>query len=518
MGFATGFNAGFSAVTAMKDRERQKMLDDRDAALHAERMAEIAQAKADRQGMRDAGAERTTMTGTVTEAGGNKYLNADPVQAAKMQEMLAAEAEMTGAPTPTQQAGTGITGNMAKGHQITTDPVDLKAINSPEARAGRFQAELERQGKPLDAMQMSNAVMENKAKKLGLEVAELKFADEQFNRQLGQTFAETPDWTQAAAQVLTKTQVGGLAGVTVQAVPSQDGKKVDFVGQAQDGKQKVLATFDNTDAGKAQFLQRVMRAPVETKLGWIMEDAKEKQTQANADRDYGIKLADLEIRANEAKSKQEERALRAEIAQLRASRAGGGGGGYGGSGGAGSGVNFDPYEGFDPKNAQAEATRTVDERLSATNTQVSATERARLISEQVFALRDSYASQNANRVLTSAFVNSARNAKTPQEIEAVRQQGAARGLSPKQMAELDPRFAVAVEPQKPAAGTLKLRTPETPAPMSEFEARRKAAQEEEQKRKAAAAEAERQQRENARREALKARPDLQQLGGMRYFN
>jgi hypothetical protein len=162
--------------------------------------------------------------------------------------------------------------------------------------------------------------LEQKAKKLGLKVAELKFADDQFNRQLGQTFAETPDWTQAAAQVLTKTQVGGLANVTVQAVPSQDGKKVDFVGQTQEGKQKVLATFDNTDAGKAQFLQRVMRAPVETKLGWIMEDAKEKQAQANADRAFGLQQSQFDLQKKETENNMQYRNRMLAIQQAQEGR------------------------------------------------------------------------------------------------------------------------------------------------------------------------------------------------------
>ena len=278
MGFATGFNAGASAVNAYNNRKRQEMLDKRDGALHEERMAEIAQAKSDRQGMRDAGAERTTMAGTVTQAGGNKYLNADPVQATKMQEMLAAEAEMTGGPAPTQQAGTGITGTMARGHQITTEPVDLKAINGAEARAGRFQAELERQGKPLDAMNMSNAVMENKAKSLGLEAAQLKAADDKFNRDVLSRLDADPDWTQGAAKLLTETQLGGLAGLKVAPVVSADGKTVSFVGTAADGTSKPLAPpMPNTPDGRLAFTQQLLKASPEMKISWLVERGKAEQ-------------------------------------------------------------------------------------------------------------------------------------------------------------------------------------------------------------------------------------------------
>ena len=455
--FLAGMGTGYiKAKDKAFEQERQAKQDAWMEEQRNRQRQEWSEADKLKTDLKDAAATRETVGGTQTTAGDTKVFSQTPENAAAVKAMLDNEAELTGA-APVQAQTTAMTGQMARGHQIGAT---AEGQNTGEARNQRVVDALMSNGQIERAATMETNLLDQKAKKLGLQAAELKFADDQFNRQLGETFANSPDWTQAAAQVLTKTQVGGLAGVNVQAVPSADGKKVDFVGQGADGKQRVLATFDNSDAGKAQFLQRVMRAPVETKIGWIVEEARAKQTQANADRDYGIRLADLEIRANEAKSKQEERALRAEIALLRASRVGSGGGGGGGSGAAGGGgVIFDPYEGFDPKNAQAEATRMVDERLSAANTQVSATERARLISEQVFALRDSYASQNANRVLISAFVNSARNAKTPQEIEAVRQQGAARGLSPKQMAELDPRFAVAAPKPAPAPAS---------APMANF--------------------------------------------------
>lgn len=193
--------------------------------------------------------------------------------------------------------------------------------NSTTGIAARTAAAYRANGKVSEAMGMENAVMEQKAKKLGLEVAELKFADDQFNRQLGETFANSPDWTQAAAQVLTKTQVGSLAGVNVQAVPSQDGKKVEFVGQGQDGKQKVLATFDNSDAGKAQFLQRVMRAPVETKIGWIVEEAKEKQAQANADRAFDLQKDQFDLNKRETENNMQYRNRMLAIQQAQEGRA-----------------------------------------------------------------------------------------------------------------------------------------------------------------------------------------------------
>lgn len=206
-----------------------------------------------------------------------------------------------------------------------TDPTKAaeatKMATAPDARNARISDALMKNGQIERATSMENVTLEQKAKRLGLEVAELKFADEQFNRQLGETFANSPDWTAAASQVLTKTQVGGLAGVTVQAVPSKDGKKVDFVGKGADGQDKVLATFDNTDAGKAQFLQRVMRAPVETKIGWIVEEAKEKQAQSNADRAFGLQKDQFDLQKRETENNMQYRNRMLAIQQSQEARA-----------------------------------------------------------------------------------------------------------------------------------------------------------------------------------------------------
>lgn len=455
-GFGLGMTAWNNAQSAQErqlERERQARLDARAQEVHDRNVKmwrEEDQTKAD---IKDASATRETVAGTQTTAGDTKVFSQTPENAAAMQRLLANEAELTGA-APVQAPTTAMTGQMARGHQIGAT---AEGQNTGDARNQRVVDALIKNGQIERAATMESTALEQRAKRLGLNRAELEWANTQYNQRIGNYFA-TMKPGEAVAKIVSDTKLGGLEGWTAEATPNKDGKKTDIVATGPNGEKKTLLSFD--ESSKADILalrQRFAKVDDATQIGWISEQVKTEQAQANADRDYGIRLADLEIRANEAKSKQEERALRAEIAQLRASRAGGGGGG--GSGAGGDGVNFDPYEGFDPKNAQAEATRMVDERLSAANTQVSATERARLISEQVFALRDSYASQNANRVLISAFVNSARNAKTPQEIEAVRQQGAARGLSPKQMAELDPRFAVAAPKPAPAPAS---------APMANF--------------------------------------------------
>jgi len=333
MGFATGFSAGANAVNSYKNRKRQEEKDAQDAEIHTERMAEVAQAKADKQAMRDAGAERTTMQGTaVTTGAGDKNLYSDPAQAAQAADDAKIEAEMRGQQPSavTMQGATGITGNMAKGHQITTEPVNMASLNSAEAKAGRFQSALEAQGKPLEAMQMGNAVMENKAKKMGLEVAELDFANRKFNTDVLSGIDADPDWTKGAANLLTKTQLGGFAGKTVTPAVSADGKTVSFVGAGADGATQTLFTLPNTPQGKLQFTQQILKASPEMKVSWLVENAKTAKAEAEALQKQGNWEKDYTLKEKEVNSKGELRVAQAEAAALRghiaAGRASGGAG------------------------------------------------------------------------------------------------------------------------------------------------------------------------------------------------
>lgn len=273
--FLAGFGGGMIEAKdkALKEA-RQKKLDERADWEFDQRKTAADEAARLKSDLKDAAAPRATMQGTITETADNKYLNADPAQASAMQKMLADEAEMKGGPAPTQQAGTGIVGHMARGNEITTGPVDTAKLNDPGARNERVLGALQQNGQVERALSMENTILDQSAKRLGLKTAELKFADDEFNRKLTDTFASNPNWTEAASKVLTDTQVGGLAGMTVTPKLSADGKTVDFVGAGADGKTKTLATLPNTDEGKAKFMAQVMRAPAEVKIGFLVEQAK----------------------------------------------------------------------------------------------------------------------------------------------------------------------------------------------------------------------------------------------------
>lgn len=328
-GFGLGMTAWNSAQAAQErqlERERQAKIDARADWEHSQRVEAANKKSKTEQALIDAAAPRSTMQGTVTSINGQKVFSADPAQAASMRDMLAAEAELRGEAAPVQEQGAAITGNMSKGHQIATGPVDMQKINSPEARNQRITDALMQSGDVKEAMAMENTVLEQRAKRLGLNKAELEWANTQYNQRINNYFSSMRPG-EAVAKILSDTNLGGLEGWTVAAVPNKDGKKTDIVATGPNGETKVLESFDEGSKEDVLALRRKL-AKVDdvTQIGWLAEQVKTEREQANADRDYGIRLADLEIRANEAKSKQEERALRAEIAQLRASRAGAGSG------------------------------------------------------------------------------------------------------------------------------------------------------------------------------------------------
>lgn len=239
--------------------------------------------------LKDAAADRVTMQGTVTEGGGQKLLNTDPSQAAAIQDTLAAEAELKGEAAPTQRQGSAITGKLSTGSEITDTPADVGQANTPDARNERIAGALRKNGKIERAVSMESSMLDQQAKRLGLDSAQAQFADEQFNRKLNDTFATNPDWTTAAAKVLTETQVSGLSGVTVVPKLSADGKKVEFVGTKDGAEGRTLASFANTDEGRAKFLAQAMRAPLHTKIGFLVEGFRADRAQANADRDFDLR-------------------------------------------------------------------------------------------------------------------------------------------------------------------------------------------------------------------------------------
>lgn len=277
--FLAGLGGGYlRAQDKVADDERQAKRDARDdARFNREQKAWEEQDRLN-QDLKDAAAPRTVVDGTVTESGGNKVLTTDPAQTAAIQKTLAEEAEMRGEAAPTTRAGQGVVGAMARGNEIVTDgQADAGKLNTADARNERVLGALQKNGQVERALSMQNSLLEQQAKRLGLDVAQAQFADEQFNRRLNERLAG-PDFVQQAAQMFTETQVGGLAGAAVTARPTADGKRVEYVA-AKDGQERVLGSIAAGEAGRAQLLQQLARVPLATKVGWIVEGEKTKREE-----------------------------------------------------------------------------------------------------------------------------------------------------------------------------------------------------------------------------------------------
>jgi hypothetical protein len=173
-------------------------------------------------------------------------------------------------------------------------------------------------------------------------------------------------------------------------------------------------------------------------LGYILDKSVTPAERLKMHRDE--KKLEIDQQKADAVDKRNEAYMQSLLGR---SSGGGGGSGVGRSGvnGGAATAAFDPYEGFDSKNAQSAATDLVDAAIANGGKPVSSQERARLISDQVFKLRDAYAAQNASRQRASVFMSAARQAQTPEQIEAVRARAKASGYTDAEMASLDQRFA-----------------------------------------------------------------------------
>lgn len=277
--FMAGFGKGaMDGQDKIRQQEREKKEDEWRDEQRDNARRDRADQDALKADLKDAAADRTVVDGTVTQAGGNQYLTTDPAQTSAMQDTLAAEAELRGDAAHTSAAGKGVVGNMARGNEIVRGNADAAELNAPDARNQRVVGALQKHGQIERAAAMENTLLDQQAKRLGLEVAQVKFADDKFNRRLTERLS-TPNWAAEAAAILDETEVGGLAGVTVTSRPTKDGKSVEMVA-ARNGEEKVVATYGNDESGKAAFLKQMARAPIENKIGWIVEDgraAKEDQ-------------------------------------------------------------------------------------------------------------------------------------------------------------------------------------------------------------------------------------------------
>lgn len=330
--FLAGMGGGYIKA---KDKEYERERQAKDDAWREEQQgwqrADRAEKDALRTSMKDAFADRSTIEGTAVTGTTGTNLYKDPAQAQAAADDARIEAEMRGespSAVATMQA-TGITGNMSKGHQITTGPVDLTSLNSRDAKMARGVNALMAAGDPEKAISMENTVMQNQAARLGLDVAQLKFIDETTRRQMSNALASGATWHEGAAKFVTQSQYPTIKDVNGESVVSPDGKTVTLFAVMPDGSRKTAGTYPSDETGSIKFMEQFGSLPIETRIGLMQGRATAATDQANKDRDYAL-------REREAKVRQDALLMRG----AGAGSASGRGDGTGSVSGAVSGANW----------------------------------------------------------------------------------------------------------------------------------------------------------------------------------
>lgn len=453
--FLAGMGGGYIKA---KDKEYERERQAKDDAWREEQQgwqrADRAEKDALRTSMKDAFADRSTIEGTAVTGAGNKILERDPAQLAVMQKIQSDVADLEGTAPVTAAPATGVVSNATRGHQITTGPVDLTSLNSRDAKMARGVNALMAAGDPEKAISMENTVMENQAKKLGLNVAQLKFADDQFNRKMQETLSREGDFWGNASQVLTDTSLGGLAGVQVKPVVSADGKTVQMVG-VKDGKEQVMFSAPNTAEGQLAFVQRISKADPATKIGWLKEGVDRESARSKA------ALDERRVAAVEQNANTNERKLDALLMRGAGAGSSSGRGAGTGSGASQPGGMPDPMANFDAKKAQATAQEIAAEELKGAN--ASPQDIARRATAIYRGLESEFRGSGVTQAAATAFSNSSARARTQVELDAVFQKGLQAGFTPQQMASIDSRFSSFADgPQDASEPNKKGSTPPAP--------------------------------------------------------
>lgn len=429
--FLAGMGGGYlKAREKTAQDERQARLDAQATDLHNARMSEIGDAQAERQRERDyrgamesaLSAGKTDTGFQVTDAAGSNAFTKDQDAAGVLADM--AGTLNGGASTATAtRVSTGMQGALQRGtipgQQVFTDP----------AKAQDFAK----------TTHMSDYAKLMARKDVAEQYAKLDIADDM--RTKLENLAQKGVFQ--AYQQLDAGNAQGALKVLQNANP-------DLVpGNAVFKQVDVPDMFDRTKTVKGWSLvapgeegqpERVVVGDFRDAVFGYLSPEKQfdiKHKVADAD------LNNRRVAALEKNAATQER--RMELLLSGGGRVGGSGGAGGGKSGANGGMatpSFDPFEGFDSKNAQSAATELVDAAIAQGGKPVSSQERARLISDQVFKLRDAYAGQNASRQRASVFMSEARQAQTPEQVEAVRARAKASGYTDAEMAALDQRFAL----------------------------------------------------------------------------
>jgi hypothetical protein len=297
-GFADNFTKAYSGEKRRQsDEEERKAEREWRNEQRGRQRQEWQEADKLKTDLKDAGAVRTEQQGTMTEgqAGGvmQRTFNQNPEEAQRVKAMMDAEADMTGAAPATQQQTAAVTGNMARGHQIGQTMGAMGADpNSSEAVAQRTAQAYRKAGQVDKAILMENAVLDQQAKRLGLSIDQLKFADLQTNRAMDSALRSAPTWYEGATKFVSDAQRSGLKDVKAEHELSPDGKSVTLFAVMPDGKRQATGTYPADESGMLQFMQKFATLPIEKRMDMMIDQLKRDQTQSNWQKTFDANRGD----------------------------------------------------------------------------------------------------------------------------------------------------------------------------------------------------------------------------------
>jgi hypothetical protein len=146
------------------------------------------------------------------------------------------------------------------------------AADTPQARMGRIAGVYEQHGDPEAAMRLRTGGMQERSAQLGLDKAEVDFANQKFDSLLAPLMSHDE-----LASTASNSQIGGTR--QFKAVVSPDGKTTTYNVVGPDGALVPLAggVFDNTPRGVLLAKQALSRAvPLDQKLGALHQLEQER--------------------------------------------------------------------------------------------------------------------------------------------------------------------------------------------------------------------------------------------------
>jgi len=271
--FIAGFGTGYMNQEEKKaNRERQDKMDQIVLDRAARDKADADRQDAERAQI-SAAAAPTAVTGAAPQVqfGQDQPVQYDDASAAGSDARQAARMGIQTTVTPTRWAAGGQTfGSEAEAAGAA------QKFNTPEAANTRIGAVL-RGINPERGAAFERANQQVKLGAMQIQRTEQQEADDKFNRQVQDKFQQRGPW-KGAAEILTETGAGGLAGATVRPVVAPDGKSVRFVSTAPDGTESDLGlNYENNQAGVLRLLYDASKIDPKLKLEWLRDFQKQQQ-------------------------------------------------------------------------------------------------------------------------------------------------------------------------------------------------------------------------------------------------